>query len=116
MSVGQEPHAPEHVTPLILPEVRMFKKAVFPGKYIQGVGAIDELPSLIKVLGKRALILASRSVKERVLPACGIDLRTHGIAVERAPAPRANGPGAESPPARPSSRSRCTVRPVGVAG
>jgi hypothetical protein len=28
----------------------MFKKAVFPGKYIQGPGAITELPTLIKVL------------------------------------------------------------------
>lgn len=35
----------------------MFKKAVFPGKYIQGVDAIGELPALIELLGGRALIL-----------------------------------------------------------
>ena len=36
----------------------MFKKAVFPGKYIQGVGAIGELPALVASLGKQGLILA----------------------------------------------------------
>ena len=40
----------------------MLKKAVFPGKYIQGPGAITELPALINLLGKRGLILASPSV------------------------------------------------------
>jgi len=39
----------------------MFKKAVFPGKYIQGVGAIGELPTLINLLGQQGLILASPS-------------------------------------------------------
>ena len=51
----------------------MFKKAVFPGKYIQGVGAIDELPTLINLLGKQGLILASPSVNGKVLPGCGVD-------------------------------------------
>jgi len=37
----------------------MFKKAVFPGKYVQGVGAIAELPAWIDSLGKQGLILAS---------------------------------------------------------
>jgi len=60
----------------------MFKKAVFPGKYIQGVGAISELPALIKVLGKEGLILASPSVKKKVLPQCGIDLRARPIPIE----------------------------------
>jgi glycerol dehydrogenase len=53
----------------------MYKKAVFPGKYIQGVGAIGELPALIGLLGKRGLVLASPSVKERILPGCGVDLK-----------------------------------------
>ena len=57
----------------------MFKKAVFPGKYIQGVGAIGELPALIDLLGKQGLILASPSVKAKVLPKCGIDLSARGI-------------------------------------
>ncbi|HPA18809.1 MAG TPA: glycerol dehydrogenase [Verrucomicrobiae bacterium] len=60
----------------------MFKKAVFPGKYIQGVGALGELPGLIKSLGKRGLILASPSVKKRVLPECGVDLGAPSIQVD----------------------------------
>ena len=36
----------------------MMKKILFPGKYIQGAGAFNELPSLIKLFGKRGLILA----------------------------------------------------------
>jgi hypothetical protein len=47
----------------------MFKKAVFPGKYIQGVGAVGELPTLIDLLGKQGLILASPSVNGKVLDA-----------------------------------------------
>src|SRR5512135_1488411 len=60
----------------------MFKKAVFPGKYIQGVGAIGELPALIGLLGKQGLLLASPSVKDKVLPQCGIDLRAQAIPIE----------------------------------
>lgn len=43
----------------------MFTKAVFPGKYIQGAGAIDELPALIASLGRKGLILASPSAREQ---------------------------------------------------
>ncbi len=60
----------------------MFRKAVFPRKYIQGAGAIGELPALIELLGKQGLILASRSVKETVLPKCGIDLTAKPIPIE----------------------------------
>ena len=60
----------------------MFKKAVFPGKYIQGVGAIGELPTLINLLGKQGLILASPSVNEKVLPGCGVDWSPHAIPIE----------------------------------
>jgi glycerol dehydrogenase len=60
----------------------MFKKAVFPGKYIQGVGAIRELPALIDLLGKQGLILASPSVSKKVLPQCGIDFRARAIPTE----------------------------------
>ena len=60
----------------------MFKKAVFPGKYIQGVGAVRELPALIDLLGKQGLILASSSVRNKVLPQCGIDLSAHAIHTE----------------------------------
>lgn len=60
----------------------MLRKAVFPGKYIQGVGAIDELPILIDLLGRQALILASPSVMANVLPQCGLDLKEHAIHTE----------------------------------
>jgi glycerol dehydrogenase len=60
----------------------MFKKAVFPGKYIQGTGALGELPSLIDLLGKKGLILASPTAKNKVLPQCGLDLNTQGIEIE----------------------------------
>ena len=60
----------------------MFKKAVFPGKYIQGAGAITELPALIKMFGKQGLILASPFIRDKVLPQCAIDLNAQGIPVE----------------------------------
>ena len=60
----------------------MFKKAVFPGKYIQGVGAVRELPALINLLGQQGLILASPSVHNRVLPGCGVDWSASSIPVE----------------------------------
>lgn len=60
----------------------MFKKATFPGKYIQGAGAIGELPRLIELLGKQGLVLASPSVKSKVLPKCGIDFAARAIRVE----------------------------------
>jgi glycerol dehydrogenase len=60
----------------------MFKKAVFPGKYIQGLGAIGELPALINLLGKKGLVLASPSVNNKILPKCGIDLTGQSIHVE----------------------------------
>ncbi len=60
----------------------MYKKAVFPGKYIQGIGAIGELPKLIGLLGKRGLILASTSVVRKVLPECGFDSTSQAIPIE----------------------------------
>lgn len=46
----------------------MHQKAVFPGKYIQGERVLNELPDWIGLLGKKGLILASRSAKEKILP------------------------------------------------
>jgi glycerol dehydrogenase len=60
----------------------MFKKAVFPGKYIQGVGAVGELPALVTLFGGEGLILASPSVKERILPGCGLDWRAQHVHIE----------------------------------
>lgn len=43
-------------------------KAVFPGKYIQGENALYQLPGLVKLLGSKGLILASPTVKNKILP------------------------------------------------
>lgn len=60
----------------------MFKKAVFPGKYIQGVGAIKELPGLIDLFGKQGLLLASPSVSKHVLPRCGLNASAPTLSIE----------------------------------
>jgi len=60
----------------------MFKKAVFPGKYIQGAEVIRELPTLIDLLGKQGLILASPSVHGKILPGCGVDWSARSIRIE----------------------------------
>ena len=46
----------------------MFRKAVFPGKYIQGEGALNELPQLVSLLGKKGQILTSRTGMDTILP------------------------------------------------
>ncbi|HQN17807.1 MAG TPA: glycerol dehydrogenase [Syntrophobacteraceae bacterium] len=61
----------------------MLKKALFPGKYIQGPGALDELPALIKLFGSRGLILASGTAYKKVLPESGMDLKPDSLLVER---------------------------------
>ncbi|MEI6173747.1 MAG: glycerol dehydrogenase [Bacteroidota bacterium] len=43
-------------------------KAVFPGKYIQAENAINQLPDMVRLLGKRGLLLAAPSAKNRILP------------------------------------------------
>ncbi len=60
----------------------IFLKAVFPGKYIQGESSINELPALVRLLGKRGLILASRTVKDKILAPRKHELATEKIAVE----------------------------------
>ncbi len=42
--------------------------AAFPGKYIQGEHAISELPRLIALFGREGLLIASPTVKNKVLP------------------------------------------------
>jgi len=61
----------------------MWKKILFPGKYIQGAGALAELPSLIKLFGSQGLILASPTAAEVIAPQSGIDLNAHGLPVAR---------------------------------
>ena len=61
----------------------MLKKILFPGKYIQGAGALAELPSLVKLFGRKGLILASPTAYKEILPRSGIDLSAHSLSVER---------------------------------
>ncbi len=60
----------------------MFQKAVFPGKYIQGEGALSELPQWINLLGKNGLVLASRTAREKILPKSCRDLTGNSIRIE----------------------------------
>ncbi|MFZ2960152.1 MAG: glycerol dehydrogenase [Candidatus Ozemobacteraceae bacterium] len=61
----------------------MLKRVLFPGKYIQGVNALHELPALIKVFGRQGLILASPTGHKKILPDCGMDVNSHSLLVER---------------------------------
>ena len=61
----------------------MLKSILFPGKYLQGIGALDELPSLIKRFGRQGLILASPTAYHKILPDRGMDLNAHSLPVER---------------------------------
>ncbi|MFA5206116.1 MAG: glycerol dehydrogenase [Lentisphaeria bacterium] len=60
----------------------MFQKAVFPGKYIQGEGVLEQLPHWVGVLGKNGLILASRTVREKILAPHLPELTAKGIRIE----------------------------------
>jgi glycerol dehydrogenase len=60
----------------------VLRKAIFPGKYIQGDGAIAELPALVESLGEQGLVLASPSVRSRVLPGCDVDWSACSIPIE----------------------------------
>lgn len=63
-------------------EVAVFQKAVFPGKYIQGEGAIAELPALVESFGEQGLILVSPTVRSKVLPRCDVDWSACSIPIE----------------------------------
>ena len=56
--------------------------AAFPGKYIQGEQAITALPGLIQLLGKKGLIIASPTVRNKILPSCRLDESGIDISVE----------------------------------
>jgi len=47
-------------------------KAAFPGKYLQSENALNMLPEFIRLLGKKGLILASPTAKNKILPDYGI--------------------------------------------
>jgi glycerol dehydrogenase len=60
----------------------MKNKAVFPGQYLQGQGTLHELPELVKLFGSKGLIIASPTVKEKILPKYGTDAIAEQIPVE----------------------------------
>ena len=55
-------------------------KAAFPGKYMQGENALHELPGLVSLLGKKALILASPTAKNKIL--IQYNMEGYGIGIE----------------------------------
>lgn len=57
-------------------------KAVFPGKYIQGENALADLPDLMSLLGSNGLILASQTVKNKILPSYKIKEKANSISIE----------------------------------
>jgi len=61
----------------------MFKKLLFPGKYIQGQGALSELPSMITRFGTRGLILASPTPHKGILQNRALQTGTAPLLTER---------------------------------
>ena len=46
----------------------MITATLFPGKYIQGYGAMDGLHEWIRRYGKKAFIIGSPSVFDKIMP------------------------------------------------
>ncbi len=46
----------------------MYKKAIFPGQYIQGPGTLAQLPEFMSNIGKKGAILASPTSMNKILP------------------------------------------------
>ena len=61
----------------------MLKKVLFPGKYLQGAGALAELPALVKRFGTRGVILASPTVYTTILPQSGLEWHAPALSAER---------------------------------
>lgn len=60
----------------------MFWKAVFPGKYIQGEGVLDQLSHWVQWFGRKGLILASASSKNKILVPYANNLAANSIFIE----------------------------------
>jgi glycerol dehydrogenase len=60
----------------------MKNKAAFPSQYLQGQGILNELPGLIKLFGNKGIILASPTVKEKIIPRFGKGVIESKISVE----------------------------------
>lgn len=60
----------------------MLLKTVFPGKYIQGEKALNQLPEWVNLFGKNGLIVASRTAREKILVGCSDVLTANSISIE----------------------------------
>jgi glycerol dehydrogenase len=56
--------------------------AAFPGKYIQGMNILDQLPDYIRLLGTKALIIASHTSFKNLLPRLNLKENDNRIFVE----------------------------------
>jgi glycerol dehydrogenase len=50
------------------PDQPQFRKAIFPGLYLQGDGALSAVPELMESLGGAGLVICAPSAFEKVLP------------------------------------------------
>ncbi len=64
------------------PDKPPFRKAIFPGLYLQGDGALRDLPELMQSLGGAGLMICSPSAFEKVIPGIAESL-PQGSRVER---------------------------------
>ncbi len=58
-------------------------KAVFPGKYIQGEGVLNELPYYVDLFGNRGLLLGSSTVISSIMPTFGSKVFSKKISLEK---------------------------------
>jgi len=61
----------------------MMQKALFPGQYLQGAGALNELAALVQKYGSKALLLSSPSVIKNILPALKDKLAADRFVIEQ---------------------------------
>lgn len=58
----------------------MIKALIAPGRYVQGAGALDEAGKFIAPLGKRALVIWDKDVREIIGERLCASLEAHGVA------------------------------------
>lgn len=63
----------------------MLQTAIFPGRYIQGPGALQKFPEQLQQLGRSALILAGGTARDGILPALTPCLEQAGISLRIEP-------------------------------
>lgn len=61
----------------------MLQKIFFPGKYIQGRGALKELPNLIKLFGSKTMVIAAPSAVKNIISASNSIFQKGDFTVEQ---------------------------------